>query len=162
MLAQTLLGTYLGVKIVNARPMNLGEYNKYKGWTIPENEDPATEGYLVVYPDGYISWCPKAQFEEANRSIEGMSFGHAVEAAKKGYRIARTGWNGKGMFVFLREGRVISGASGPMVDGTGSDTFESRPHLCMKDAQGKCVVGWLASQTDILADDWCIIHYIVE
>jgi len=44
-----------------------------------------------------------------------------------------------------------------MVEGTGKDWFESCDHICMKDAQGKCVVGWLASQTDMLADDWTII-----
>ena len=160
MLAQTPLGTYLGVKIVNARPMNLGEYNKYKGWTIPENEDPATEGYLVVYPDGYISWCPKAQFEEANRSIEGMSFGHAVEAAKKGYRIARTGWNGNGMFVMYRPGYpdgIPCNAQTAKVYGMQEgDLFKVRPYLQMRCVDGSHQM-WLASQSDILADDWCII-----
>ena len=54
---------YLGVKLIKARPMNLGDYNKFRRWQIPKNEDPATEGYLVQYPDGYVSWCPKAEFE---------------------------------------------------------------------------------------------------
>jgi len=56
---------YLGVKLIEANPMNLGEYNKCRGWVIPENEDPTTEGYLVQYPDGYISWSPKEVFEKA-------------------------------------------------------------------------------------------------
>jgi hypothetical protein len=38
---------YIGIKRVEAKPMNLSDYNAYKGWTIPENEDTATEGYLV-------------------------------------------------------------------------------------------------------------------
>lgn len=160
MLAQTPLGTYLSVKSVNARPMNLGDYNKYKGWTIPENEDPATEGYLVVYPDGYISWCPKAQFEEANRSIEGMSFGHAVEAAKKGYRITRTGWNGKGMFVMYQPGYpdgIPCNAQTVKVYGMQEgDLFKVRPYLQMRCVDGSYQM-WLATQSDILADDWCII-----
>lgn len=62
-------------KIVGARPMTLGDYNKYRGWDIPENEVPDTAGYLVeyavvegeipVHPDhlGYISWSPAEQFE---------------------------------------------------------------------------------------------------
>ncbi|WP_305043863.1 DUF2829 domain-containing protein [Geoalkalibacter sp.] len=86
-----------------------------------------------------------------------MNFGQAIEAMKAGNKVAREGWNGKNMFIFLREGRVIENASGPMVDGSGSTTFESCPHFCMRDAQGKCVVGWLASQTDMLADDWSIV-----
>lgn len=66
---------YLGVKYIKAEPMKLGAYNEYRGWTIPESEDPEKEGYLVEYPiigdekpnhpnhEGYISWSPKAAFE---------------------------------------------------------------------------------------------------
>lgn len=57
-------------KIVKAEPMNLGDYNKFKGWTIPENEDPKREGYKVVYSDDYISWSPKEQFEEGYSEIK--------------------------------------------------------------------------------------------
>lgn len=56
---------YFGAKAIKAEPMNLGDYNKLRGWTIPENENPAKEGYLVEYPDGYISWSPKEVFEDA-------------------------------------------------------------------------------------------------
>ena len=56
---------YIGTKIVNAEPMNLGDYNKYRGWVIPEDEDPEREGYLVKYPDDYVSWSPKEVFEES-------------------------------------------------------------------------------------------------
>ena len=56
---------YIGTKIVKAEPMNLGDYNNYRGWMIPEDEDPEKEGYLVKYPDGYVSWSPKEIFEEA-------------------------------------------------------------------------------------------------
>lgn len=57
--------TYVGIKKLNARPCTLGDYNKIREWTIPENEDPNKEGYLVEYADGYISWSPKETFEEA-------------------------------------------------------------------------------------------------
>ena len=56
---------YVGTKIVKAEPMNLGDYNNYRGWTIPEDENPEREGYLVKYPDDYVSWSPKEVFEEA-------------------------------------------------------------------------------------------------
>ena len=65
---------YTGVKIIAAEPMNLGEYNKYRGWQIPENETATAEGYLVEYANsksnhlehsGYISWSPKLEFENA-------------------------------------------------------------------------------------------------
>lgn len=61
-------------KRVNAKPMNRKEYNDLRGWIVPPDEDPTDEGYLVEYingggknhPDfeGYISWSPKAVFEE--------------------------------------------------------------------------------------------------
>ena len=57
---------YIDVKAIEAEPMNLGEYNKFRGWTIPENEDPSREGYLVKYPaDGHITWSPKEIFEKS-------------------------------------------------------------------------------------------------
>ncbi len=59
--------TYIGTKIVEASAMTRGEYNKYRGWKIPEDENPNDEGYLVIYQDGYKSWCPKKQFDEAYR-----------------------------------------------------------------------------------------------
>lgn len=46
---------YIGTKIIKAKPMTRGEYNKLREWEIPENENPADEGYLVEYSDGYIS-----------------------------------------------------------------------------------------------------------
>lgn len=62
--------TYIGVKKLEAKPMTRGAYNEYRGWTIPENENPEDEGYLVKYPDGYESWSPKKQFEEAYREFD--------------------------------------------------------------------------------------------
>lgn len=61
-------------KKVYAHPMTLGDYNAYRGWELPKDEDPSKEGYLVEYvgstdsnhPDhrGYISWSPKEAFDE--------------------------------------------------------------------------------------------------
>lgn len=82
-------------------------------------------------------------------------FGQALQLLKQGNKLRRRGWNGKGMFIFLREGRQIKGVdpSTPM----GGD-FESLPHLCMRTADGKCCVGWLASQTDMLSEDWELVQ----
>lgn len=66
---------YTGTKTVNATPMNRLDYNDYRGWELPADEDGADEGYLVEYTDGgkandsrhagYISWSPKEQFDRA-------------------------------------------------------------------------------------------------
>ena len=61
--------SYIGTKLIKATPMNLGEYNEYKGWDMPTGEDPAREGYLVVYSDSYESWSPKEVFESAYLGI---------------------------------------------------------------------------------------------
>lgn len=63
--APETMKTYVGVKVIQSKPMTRGEYNTYRGWNTPENENPEDEGYLVKYPDGYESWSPKKQFEEA-------------------------------------------------------------------------------------------------
>ena len=88
---------YIGTKIIQAEPMNRGEYNNYRGWQIPNNENPEDEGYLVKYEDGYESWSPKEVFEKAYRESYGLTFGIALELLKKGEKVARLGWNGKGM-----------------------------------------------------------------
>ncbi len=61
---------YIGSKLLQAKPMNLGDYNQYRGWKIPENENPKKEGYLVKYPDGYESWSPKEIFEKSYLKVD--------------------------------------------------------------------------------------------
>lgn len=56
---------YIGTKLIEAEPMTRGEYNEYRGWTIPADENPADEGYLVRYSDSYVSWSPKGIFDKA-------------------------------------------------------------------------------------------------
>jgi len=60
-------------KVVHAQPMNRGDYNKYRGWQIPADENPDDNGYLVVYglgtDDEYESWSPKKQFDEGYTEI---------------------------------------------------------------------------------------------
>ena len=61
---------YIGCKLIEAEPMSRGDYNKYRGWTIPENENPEDQGYLVKYPDGYVSWSPKHIFDSAYLMVD--------------------------------------------------------------------------------------------
>lgn len=84
-----------------------------------------------------------------------MHFGKALEAMKQGYKVRRSGWNGKGMFIFLVPGSQITVAEGkPLAAAFPAGTeINYLPHIDMKTAQGD-VVPWLASQTDILAVDW--------
>jgi hypothetical protein len=165
--------TYIGTKIIDARPMNRSEYNEYRGWELPANENGADEGYLVEYYDGgkandsrhagYISWSPKEQFEGAYRETSGLSFGLALEALKKGAKVDRAGWNGKGMWLQLVKGRnvKIHGMGFGPTNEHDHDWRDRVPELLswigMKTADNK-FVPWLASQTDMLAEDWSIVQ----
>lgn len=157
---------YIRMHQVEAEPMTRGDYNKKRGWEIPANENPADEGYLVTYPDGYISWCPKAQFEAAGRPCDGMTFGMAIEAMKKGKRVARKGWNGKGMWLSIpfTNGpadipyyNIFGKHNGEYAHQNGG-TAKVTPFITMKAADGSIVMGWLASQTDMLAEDWLVVE----
>lgn len=63
---------FIGTKVIEAKPMTLGEYNIFRGWDIPKDEDPEKEGYLVEYPDsdGYQTWSPRGVFEASYFRIE--------------------------------------------------------------------------------------------
>lgn len=140
---------YIGTKIIKAEAMSRGEYNRYRGWKIPKNEDPNDEGYLIKHSDNYESWSPKEDFEINYNESESMTFGLAIEALKKGEYVARKGWNGKNMYLFLAHGEDIQKCIG--LPDKCVDT------ICVKTAQNTVVFGWLASQTDILSKDWEII-----
>lgn len=55
---------YIGVKQVEAKPMTRNDYNDYRGWTVPADENPYDEGYLVKHSDNYESWIAKDEFEK--------------------------------------------------------------------------------------------------
>jgi hypothetical protein len=86
-----------------------------------------------------------------------MNFGQALEALKAGGKVSRAGWNGKGMFLFLVPGSTFQVNRPPLLgiypEGT---TINYCPHIDMKTADDK-VVPWLASQTDVLAEDWGVV-----
>ena len=151
---------YIGTKLILGREMNLGEYNLHRGWTIPEDEDPEKEGYLVSYPDDYISWSPKDVFEESYRpTSEGtMSFSGALAMLKGGIKVARIGWNGKGMFLFMVDGSQFAVNRAPLNEIYPEGTvIDYRPHIDMKTADGQ-IVPWVASQSDLLVDDWTTVE----
>ena len=143
---------YIGTKIIHAEEQ------------MKDNK----EGYKVVYADGYESWSPKDVFEDAYRRCDNITFGLAIEALKRGYKVARKGWNGKRMYLYMVNGTVVdkdnlrNEASKILPDDAqamhDADTAVFLPHIDMRTANGDICVGWLASQTDMLSDDWVIIE----
>lgn len=149
---------YIGTKLINAQPMTRAEYNAFRGWALPADENGADEGFLVEYLDGgqantdqyagYVSWSPAEVFRRAYRPTEGMTFGLAIEALKAGHKVARAGWNGKGMWL-------------QYVGNWNAEIEGLPPDYCLCDWIGMKTandhfVPWLASQTDVLAEDWRI------
>lgn len=152
---------YIGTKMIEAREMNRGDYNVYRGWQIPADENPKDEGYLVKYSDGYESWSPKKQFEEAYRDCMGMNFGIALELLKKGFRMAREGWNGKGLFVVYQKGYPQGiPCNKQTAEAWGineGDLFICNPYLQIKQVDGSHSM-WVPSIGDVLAEDWVIVE----
>ena len=85
-------------------------------------------------------------------------FAVALRSLKLGSKVARAGWNGKGMFIFLVPGSTFKVSRPPLLgiypEGT---EIKYHAHVDMKTADGQ-VVPWLASQTDLLADDWMVVE----
>ena len=96
-----------------------------------------------------------------------MDFGKAIEALKQGKKVARKGWNGKGMYLWLKPGAEIKSewCKDPhlkrLADNNGG-TITGLPTICMytHDSTGRKAIltGWLASQSDMLLDDWIILE----
>ena len=154
---------FFGSSIVTAIGMNRAEYNDYRGWQLPENENGSDDGFLVVDPsgpknddrhDGYIQWLPVEVFHNRYRTRCDMNFGDALAALKLGHRVARAGWNGKDMFLFLVQGSTFKVNRPPLLgiyeEGT---EINYHAHIDMRTATGE-IVPWLASQSDMLANDW--------
>jgi hypothetical protein len=148
--------TYIGTKIIKAEPMTRGAYNEFRGWPIPADESSADEGYKVVYPDGYVSWSPKAVFDGAYRENgDKMDFGAAIRAVKQGHKIARAGWNGKKQYVELATCISYKNARGELINAE-HDAIGN--HALAFVGTSGVQMGWLASQADMLAEDWGIVE----
>ena len=149
---------FIGTKIINAKSMTRLEYNQFRGWTLPEDENGADEGFLVEYVDGgqtntkefsgYVSWSPKEVFERAYRENGKLTFGDALIYLKEGKKVTRSGWNGKGLWLELQTPDENSKMTLPYI-------FINYPSDAKTTPNAK--VPWLASQTDMLAEDWEVL-----
>lgn len=142
--------------------MNRADYSRLRGWDLPADENGADDGYLVEYTDsaggnvpgyeGYVSWSPAPEFERAYRQINAdqpnLTFSNAAWLLPSGYKLAREGWNGKGMFIFAVSVWRFEHAELGVVP--------VEPFIAMKTAQNT-IIPWLASQADQSATDWRVI-----
>lgn len=92
----------------------------------------------------------------------GLTFGQAINHLKMGHKVARAGWNGKNMFLWLKPAATVKSewCKDPelktLAEANGGE-IEALGTICMKTADNKILSGWLASQTDMLANDWMVL-----
>lgn len=133
---------YLGVKIIEAVPaIRKGGKVYTSNDPVPKSMEPVEDGYKVVYPDGYESWSPKDVFEEAYREISGLTFGLAIEAAKKGYGFRLPQWSPE---VNIR------------LQVPDEHSKMTAPYLYVTSRFG--CVPWNPTQIEILAEDWEVVE----
>lgn len=92
-----------------------------------------------------------------------MNFGEAIKALKEGKKVARQGWNGKGMYLWLMPATNVKAewCKEPhlkeLAEANGGE-IEALGTIRMLTADKKILTGWLASQTDMLSEDWMIVE----
>lgn len=170
------LGIFQSHKKAIPTPMTRGEWCNYRDWVLPEYENGEDAGYMLEYLDskpnddrheGEITWMPKDSFDSGYTKLspenlavgETFSFGEAVRMAKLGYKVARKGWNGSGMFAY-----IVPANSYPVERNTGSPVdglFENnmapyRAYWALKTAQDD-VSTWAPSGSGSLAEDWVLV-----
>lgn len=154
---------YVGLKEIRAMKMTRGKYCKFKGWNLPADEDSKDKGYLIKYTDGYISWSPTKQFEDAYMETGKLGFSEALFLMKQGFKVARKGWDGKKMWVTISTGTEGLKANKfwnkhnkqfAKENGGSADVLAC---FTMKTAQNTILMGWAPTQSDLLAEDWCVI-----
>jgi hypothetical protein len=99
------------------------------------------EGYAVKYSDGYISWSPKAVFEEAYQPLTALSFEHALFAAKRGYGIRLPHW---------KEDVVVR------VQNPDEHRKMTHPYLYVESRFGR--VPWKETVVEMFANNWQIVE----
>lgn len=122
---------------------------------------PAKLAYIQrAYNDDLVlNTCPDIYIEDFGlvRVHDTMDFGTAIQNLKAGARIARQGWNGKNMYVFLAEGESIEFTTQADMSEFKDQEVEVSDLMILRTAQGTLQPGWLATQSDILAEDWYVV-----
>lgn len=112
--------------------------------------------------EGLIATAVVYGANELFHNLAEMDFGNAIKALKFGYKVRRKGWNGKGMFLWLKPATIVKAewCKDPMLKELAEKNGGEIPALgtiCMLTAKGEILSGWLASQTDVLSEDWEIV-----
>jgi len=162
--------------LAEGKKVKLPEWAGY--WFIPKEGDAikvftATGDVIdTPYLDDYKN---RTDWEVTDGSRD---FGGAIKALKAGKLVSRAGWNGKNMFLFIRPADILETGFIPKVKSlpdavkvwideniddkvnqgeSGLTPVKFGQYICMKAADNSIVNGWLASQTDMLSEDWIVL-----
>lgn len=127
-----------GTPVVNGVPIRRVHECK-----IESTPTAVTVGIKFDVPNGY---------RLVQRKSVTFDFGFALEALRHGKRVRRKGWNGKDMYIFLAKSDDLTSCI------CSEDMPPCTDSICMKTADDKICAGWLASQTDMLAEDWTVVE----
>lgn len=125
--------------------------------------------YIITGVHGEQYPCKPDIFEETYETVwpreTDLDFGGALEYLRQGLRLSRSGWNGKGQYIYMTNGsnvtyRYLKENTRKMIRNSfdKDDTVEIMPHIDMKNAQNKLIIGWVPTQTDMLSNDWYIVY----
>jgi hypothetical protein len=144
-----------------------------------QNFDELAEGYISAvekqkesegkavdsFTRGDMETCFVAGAQSMETLKEGCegAFGQAIGSLKRGFKVRRNGWNGKGMWLWLKQETMVKSewchdmALKAIADQNGGK-IHALGTICMKTADNKVLTGWLASQTDMLSEDWVLVN----
>lgn len=162
------MSIYTGAKLVAAMPMLLGEYLNYLGQRAGTTEDPQAPGYLIEdslildanHEDhlGRLAWLPKAGFEQTFMLAGLLDFSAALHAIQANCKLSRTGWSGKGMFIYQMQRERVSVNQRPLTEIYPHNTLlDYAPHINIRAVSG-CISPWQPSSEDLFATDWYIVN----
>lgn len=146
-----MMKEYLTKKVVKAE--------RCRAWKDFGSHKRGEMGYKVVYPDGYVSWCPEEEFEDHAQELKTvMNFGDVLQLLYDApeLKFVREGWNGKGMFIYLVPGKreePFAEAEKMVKERDGKITHGAYLAISNKDG----VFPWVPSQADMMACDWYLV-----
>ena len=126
-------------------------------------DNPEWDGTTFTRGDMETCYVCGAMDSEVLRVGETGTFGQAIAALKRGWKVAREGWNGKGMWLWLKSETMVKSewchdqALKEIADKNGGEIYAGGC-ICLKTAQNTIQSGWNPSQQDVLANDWVLVE----
>lgn len=152
---------HIGTKIVDLVPTSATDAEALLDRPLcKDNADSIGSGYLVRYPDGYVSWSPAKAVEEAYISCSDLSIGLAIEAIKKGHKVSCYRWDDVRCYIYYVRGTKVPAwrlrNEAEQLNTSTEEFINIDGHFDIYTPNG-IIVGWTPSSTDLVLDDFYIV-----